>query len=74
MLQHAEGTGPDGSRIGWAFISQYYSYLNRDPAQLHCFYTKRSIFIRGTEAAETPACYGQKVSFLTSCIPPRTVR
>lgn len=51
----------EGSRIGWAFISQYYTYLNRDPSKLHCFYTKRSTFTHGTEGAESPACYGQIV-------------
>ena len=61
--QYADGMGTDASRIGWAFISQYYTFLNRDPARLHCFYTKRSVFIHGTESVETLACYGQKVSF-----------
>ncbi|GAA6061827.1 hypothetical protein JCM10212_001133 [Sporobolomyces blumeae] len=50
----------DSARIGWAFLSQYYSYLNKDPARLHCFYTKRSTLIHSTEGEETTACYGQQ--------------
>ncbi|GAA5993795.1 hypothetical protein JCM5350_007673 [Sporobolomyces pararoseus] len=49
----------DSARIGWAFLSQYYSYLNKDPARLHCFYTKRSTLIHSTEGEDTVACYGQ---------------
>ncbi|GAA5940122.1 uncharacterized protein JCM15063_001713 [Sporobolomyces koalae] len=50
----------DSARIGWAFLSQYYSYLNKDPARLHCFYTKRSTLIHSTEGEDTTACYGQQ--------------
>ncbi|BGP15599.1 hypothetical protein JCM10213_004116 [Rhodosporidiobolus nylandii] len=52
--------GIDSARIGWAFLSQYYSFLNRDPARLHCFYTKRSTLIHSTEGEDTTACYGQQ--------------
>ncbi|GAA5838250.1 hypothetical protein JCM11251_003441 [Rhodosporidiobolus azoricus] len=50
----------DSARIGWAFLSQYYSFLNKDPARLHCFYTKRSTLIHSTEGEDTQACYGQQ--------------
>ncbi|BGO91179.1 hypothetical protein NBRC10512_005727 [Rhodotorula toruloides] len=50
----------DSARIGWAFLSQYYSFLNKDPARLHCFYTKRSTLIHGTEGEDSVPCYGQQ--------------
>ncbi|BGP24222.1 RAN protein binding protein [Rhodotorula toruloides] len=50
----------DSARIGWAFLSQYYSFLNKDPARLHCFYTKRSTLIHGTEGEDSTPCYGQQ--------------
>ncbi|BGP47762.1 hypothetical protein JCM10450v2_003627 [Rhodotorula kratochvilovae] len=50
----------DSARIGWAFLSQYYSYLNKDPARLHCFYTKRSTLIHSTEGEDATPCYGQQ--------------
>ncbi|GAA6041085.1 hypothetical protein JCM8097_004712 [Rhodosporidiobolus ruineniae] len=54
------GDAADSARIGWAFLSQYYSFLNKDPARLHCFYTKRSTLIHSTEGEDTSACYGQQ--------------
>ncbi|KWU43027.1 NTF2-domain-containing protein, partial [Rhodotorula sp. JG-1b] len=48
------------ARIGWAFLSQYYSFLNKDPARLHCFYTKRSTLLHSTEGEDATACYGQQ--------------
>lgn len=41
--------------------TQYYSFLNKDPARLHCFYTKRSTLIHGTEGEDSVPCYGQQV-------------
>ncbi|TKA51062.1 hypothetical protein B0A53_05857 [Rhodotorula sp. CCFEE 5036] len=52
--------GIDSARIGWAFLSQYYSFLNKDPARLHCFYTKRSTLLHSTEGEDATACYGQQ--------------
>ncbi|KDE03439.1 hypothetical protein MVLG_06100 [Microbotryum lychnidis-dioicae p1A1 Lamole] len=52
--------GADSNRISWAFLAQYYSFLNKDPSRLHCFYTKRSTLIHSTEGEETTACYGQQ--------------
>ncbi|GAA6021089.1 hypothetical protein JCM10207_003359 [Rhodosporidiobolus poonsookiae] len=50
----------DSARIGWAFLSQYYSFMNKDPTRLHCFYTKQSTLIHGVESEDTQACYGQQ--------------
>ncbi|GAA5853601.1 hypothetical protein JCM9279_005071 [Rhodotorula babjevae] len=56
----SNGAEADSARIGWAFLSQYYSYLNKDPARLHCFYTKRSTLIHSTEGEDSTPCYGQQ--------------
>ncbi|GAA99959.1 hypothetical protein E5Q_06662 [Mixia osmundae IAM 14324] len=52
---------PTSSEIGWMFIPQYYTFLNKDPARLHCFYHKRSTLIHGTEGEveEAQVCHGQ---------------
>lgn len=35
--------------------------MNKEPGRLHCFYTKKSTFIHGTEGEECPPRYGQQV-------------
>lgn len=49
------------SEVGWQFIPQYYSVVNKQPSRLHCFYTKNSTFIHGTEGDEGRPCLGQQV-------------
>lgn len=45
------------SEVGWQFVPQYYTFVNKQPERLHCFYTKKSTFIHGTEGEdEQPAC------------------
>ena len=51
------------SEVGWQFVPQYYTYVNKQPNRLHCFYTKTSTFIHGTEGEDVKACFGQQVSF-----------
>ncbi|KAG9032675.1 hypothetical protein FRB95_001103 [Tulasnella sp. JGI-2019a] len=57
--------GPTGGRqvnpseVGWQFVPQYYTFVNKQPHRLHCFYTKNSTFINGTEGEDGKACYGQ---------------
>lgn len=41
---------------------QYYTFVNKDPAKLHCFYTKKSTLIHGVEGEDCTPCYGQQVS------------
>lgn len=51
------------SEVGWLFVTQYYTSLNNDPEKLHCYYSKRSTFLHGTEQDESaPVCFGQQVS------------
>ncbi|KAF8627350.1 hypothetical protein AX15_004420 [Amanita polypyramis BW_CC] len=47
------------SEVGWQFVPQYYTFVNKHPNRLHCFYTKQSTFIHGTEGEESKPCYGQ---------------
>ena len=55
------------SEVGWQFVPQYYTFVNKQPNRLHCFYTKASTFIHGTEGEDGKPCFGQQVclSFLS---------
>ncbi|GBE88757.1 hypothetical protein BKA93DRAFT_155285 [Sparassis latifolia] len=48
------------SEVGWQFVPQYYTFVNKHPNRLHCFYTKASTFIHGTEGEDGKPCYGQQ--------------
>ncbi|KAG6836211.1 hypothetical protein H0H93_010270 [Arthromyces matolae] len=48
------------SEVGWQFVPQYYTFVNKQPNRLHCFYTKSSTFTHGTEGEEIKPCYGQQ--------------
>ncbi|KAG8966984.1 hypothetical protein FRC03_010939 [Tulasnella sp. 419] len=62
--QSASSTQPktnvNPSEVGWQFVPQYYTFVNKQPQRLHCFYTKNSTFIHGTEGEDSKACYGQQ--------------
>jgi len=47
------------SEVGWQFVPQYYTYMNKQPNRLHCFYTKNSTFIHGTEGEDVKPYFGQ---------------
>ncbi|OAJ42939.1 hypothetical protein BDEG_26328 [Batrachochytrium dendrobatidis JEL423] len=51
----------DPFEVGWLFVQEYYTFLNKDPERLHCFYNKKSVFVHGTEGDNTETCYGQSV-------------
>ncbi|KLO13692.1 hypothetical protein SCHPADRAFT_915152 [Schizopora paradoxa] len=50
------------SEVGWQFVPQYYTFVNKQPSRLHCFYTKLSTFVHGTEGEDdaNPPAYGQQ--------------
>ncbi|PWN96877.1 hypothetical protein FA09DRAFT_334747 [Tilletiopsis washingtonensis] len=58
----ASGTKPavQPSEVGWLFVPQYYTFLNQNPGRLHCFYTKKSTLVHGTELEDTQPCFGQQ--------------
>ncbi|KAK7023418.1 hypothetical protein VNI00_016776 [Paramarasmius palmivorus] len=50
---------PAPSEVGWQFVPQYYAYINKEPDRLHCFYSKQSVFVHGTEGEDAKTCHGQ---------------
>ncbi|KAJ3182289.1 hypothetical protein HDU85_003332 [Gaertneriomyces sp. JEL0708] len=51
----------DAFEVGWLFVQEYYTFLNRNPERLHCFYSKKSYFLHGHEGdASVRTCQGQK--------------
>ncbi|KAG6886892.1 hypothetical protein C0992_001748 [Termitomyces sp. T32_za158] len=48
------------SEVGWQFVPQYYTFVNKQPDRLHCFYTKSSTFVHGVEGEDSQPCFGQK--------------
>lgn len=49
------------SEVGWQFVPQYYTFVNKQPDRLHLFYTKQSTFIHGVEGEDGKPCHGQQV-------------
>lgn len=56
-------TSVNPSEVGWQFVPQYYTFVNKHPHRLHCFYNKSSTFIHGTEGEDGKPCFGQQVSY-----------
>ncbi|KAJ3316136.1 hypothetical protein HDU93_004588, partial [Gonapodya sp. JEL0774] len=44
--------------VGWLFVQEFYTFLNKNPEKLHNFYNKKSYFIHGTEAQTVKLCHG----------------
>lgn len=40
-------------------MQEYYTFLNKDPSRLHCFYNKKSTFLHGHEGETAVSCVGQ---------------
>ena len=55
----------DPAEVGWQFVPQYYTFVNKHPNRLHCFYNKASTFIHGTEGEDGKPCFGQQVGCST---------
>ncbi|KAL1936974.1 hypothetical protein VTO73DRAFT_2822, partial [Trametes versicolor] len=53
-------TSVNPSEVGWQFVPQYYTFVNKHPHRLHCFYNKSSTFIHGTEGEDGKPCFGQQ--------------
>lgn len=51
--------------VGWQFVQEYYSILNREPSRLHRFYSNESFMIHGVEGETVKPCKGQHVSILS---------
>lgn len=48
------------AEVGWQFVQEYFTILNKDPSRLHCFYNKSSYMMNGTEGESIDSCIGQK--------------
>ncbi|KAK9761767.1 hypothetical protein K7432_013095 [Basidiobolus ranarum] len=46
--------------VGWMFVQEYYTFLNKDSSRLHCFYNKKSTMIHGTEGEQVKPYHGQQ--------------
>ncbi|TPX56011.1 hypothetical protein PhCBS80983_g04877 [Powellomyces hirtus] len=53
----AEKAKVDAFEVGWLFVQEYYTFLNRDQQRLHCFYNKKSSFLHGHEGEATAKTY-----------------
>jgi hypothetical protein len=47
--------------VGWQFVEQYYTIMNKEPNRLHCFYNAQSTMLHGTENEHAEQCNGQHV-------------
>ena len=56
----AAGRRLDPLEVGWQFVQEYYTILNKDPSRLHCFYNKSSLMVHGFEAETVKNCTGQQ--------------
>ncbi|KAJ3075071.1 hypothetical protein HDU98_009250 [Podochytrium sp. JEL0797] len=46
--------------VGWLFVQQYYTFLNKEPNKLYFFYNSKSSFIHGTECESLDTQTNQK--------------
>ncbi|CAG8562814.1 12931_t:CDS:2 [Funneliformis caledonium] len=50
----------NASEVGWLFVHEYYTFLNKDPSRLYCFYGQKSSLIHGTEGETVTLSQGEK--------------
>ncbi|KAF9435188.1 hypothetical protein BGZ76_006750, partial [Entomortierella beljakovae] len=46
--------------VGMMFVHEYYTFLNKEPSRLHCFYNKQSTMSHGIQGEEIHVCHGQQ--------------
>lgn len=46
--------------IGWSFVEQYYTHVNKNTEKLHLFYKKDSTAVHGVETFSVPSYLGQR--------------
>ncbi|KAG0639629.1 hypothetical protein HOY80DRAFT_1000857 [Tuber brumale] len=61
--QHSENNTGNSDvpkdEVGWYFVEQYYTTLNKTPERLHLFYNKTSSFVWGTEGENLQLAHGR---------------
>ncbi|KAF8923077.1 hypothetical protein BGZ58_003375, partial [Dissophora ornata] len=50
------------SEVGNVFAHDYYTFLNKEPSRLHCFYNKNSTMSHGVQGEDPEICQGQQAS------------
>ncbi|KAJ3416495.1 hypothetical protein HDV05_001232 [Chytridiales sp. JEL 0842] len=55
-----DGRQVNSYEVGWLFVQEYYTFLNKEPQKLHLFYNSKSSFIHGTEGETLETQEGQK--------------
>jgi len=68
MTSSTHPTSVVPSEVGWQFVPQYYTFVNKEPHRLHCFYSKNSTFIHGTEGEDVKSYFGQQVTKPYICL------
>ncbi|KAI1318834.1 hypothetical protein EDD11_005680 [Mortierella claussenii] len=48
--------------VGMMFVHEYYTFLNKEPSRLHCFYNKQSTMSHGIQGDEPHISHGQQAS------------
>ncbi|KAF9149411.1 hypothetical protein BG015_008802 [Linnemannia schmuckeri] len=58
----ANGEAPPvaSHEVGMMFVHEYYTFLNKEPYRLHCFYNKQSTMSHGIQGEDTEVCHGQQ--------------
>ncbi|KAG0033546.1 hypothetical protein BGZ81_008122 [Podila clonocystis] len=60
-VEQAAPAPVDAQEIGAMFANEYYTFLSKEPARLHCFYSKNSTLSHGFQGEkETEVCVGQQ--------------
>jgi hypothetical protein len=49
----------DPNEVGWQFVQEYYTILNKDPSKLHRFYSADSAMLHGLEGEPVDSSKGQ---------------
>ncbi|KAJ3182949.1 hypothetical protein HDU87_007371 [Geranomyces variabilis] len=52
-----ESPAKDAFGVGWLFVQEYYTFLNRDQGRLHLFYNKKSSFLHDHEGEAAATTY-----------------
>ncbi|CCG80867.1 Putative G3BP-like protein [Taphrina deformans PYCC 5710] len=58
MANATETPKPD--EVGWLFVQQYYTMMNKKPGNLHLFYKSKSSFVHGMEGEQVKLSQGQQ--------------
>ncbi|KAI9033310.1 hypothetical protein DFJ74DRAFT_640543 [Hyaloraphidium curvatum] len=48
----------ESTEVGWLFVQEYYTFLNKSPHKLHQFYNQKSYLIHGHEGETVKLCHG----------------